>query len=261
MPEVDHRGLSQAAHDLVDARDHEVRAEAERVRGQLLVEGQMSAPGLVHDQGHTVPVGHLAERRDVRHRSEVGGRDHGRPGGAGRSGECPVERLGRHAMGDVELGIELGGHEGGPQAGHDQRVDRARVGVALSDHLRAAVAEREQRHVVSLRRPVHQPPGAARAPGLGRQLLRGRERSGLLTLIDAVGERGDVERDGRGAERLDEPGIGARTSLVPGHVETPGPTLPEGLQCVQIGGVGLRSGGPAARRTRRRFGNWHARRV
>jgi hypothetical protein len=70
---VDHRRLGQAADDLVRARNDEVGAEAQRVRRQVLVEGQVGAPGLVHDQRHPVAVRDLDEPGDVGHRAEVGG--------------------------------------------------------------------------------------------------------------------------------------------------------------------------------------------
>ena len=90
----------------------------------------------------------------------------------GVSSQRALERLRRHAVGDVQLGVELRRHERGPQAGEDERVDRARVRVALDDHLAPAVGEGEQRHVVALRRAVHEEPGRAwrptpRPPGPG----------------------------------------------------------------------------------------------
>ena len=97
--------------DLVRARDHQVGAERQRVRRQVLVEGQVRAPRLVDHQRHAVGVRHLGQPGHVGHRAEVGRRDRGGADRVGGLGQRPVERLGREAVGDAELGIELGGHE------------------------------------------------------------------------------------------------------------------------------------------------------
>ena len=82
-----------------------------------------------------------ASAGDVGDRAEVGRRDDRRaPTAPGVSRERAVERLGRQAVRDAQLGVELGRHEGRPQAGQDQPVDRARVGVALDHDLVARCA-------------------------------------------------------------------------------------------------------------------------
>ena len=72
LAQVDDRRLGEAAHDLVHARDHEVRAAGERVLGQLVAEGEVRAPGLVDHQRDAVRVGHLGQPADVGDRAEVG---------------------------------------------------------------------------------------------------------------------------------------------------------------------------------------------
>ena len=224
VAEVDHRRLGEAAHDLVGARDHEVGAERERVPRQRVVEGQVRAPGLVHDQRHAVGVGHLGQPGDVRHRAEVGGRHDGRPDrarGLGRARARAPPGVMQWAM--CSSRVELGRHERGPQPGEHERVDRARVRVALDDHLATAVGEREQRHVVALRRAVHQEPGAPGAPGLGGQDLGLLERRGLGAHVDAVGERRDVERQRAPARaRRAAPGRRPARPCAPARGSAPG---------------------------------------
>ena len=99
--QVDHGRLGQRADDLVGARDDEVGAQRQRVRGQILVEGQVRAPRLVDHERNAVGVGHLGQAGHVGHRAEVGGRDGGGPHRVGRIGQRPVERLGRQAVGDA----------------------------------------------------------------------------------------------------------------------------------------------------------------
>ena len=77
----------------------------------------------------------------------------------------------REAVGDPELGVELGRDEGRLEPGEDDPVDRARMGVALDDDARALVAKREAGGVVSLRGAVDQKPAAPRAPGAGCEPL------------------------------------------------------------------------------------------
>ena len=179
MPEVEHRRLGEAADDLVGARDHEVRARRERVLGQLLVEGQMGAPRLVDDQGHIAGVGDLGEGPDVGDGAEVGRRDHPRAHRAGGHRQRAVERLRRQAMGDAELGIQLRRGERGSQAGQHERVDRARVRVALQHDLVAVVGERQAGREVALRGAVDQKPRPRCAPRVGREPLGPLERGRL----------------------------------------------------------------------------------
>jgi hypothetical protein len=242
VAEVDHRRLREAAHDLVDARDHEVGPERERVRGQVVVERKMRTPRLVDDERHPVAVRDLREPRHVGDRPEIGRRDHGRAHRARGVGEGAIERLWRQAMRDVQLGVELRRHEGRMQAGHDEGVDGARMRVSLGHDAVAAVGEREQHRVVSLGGAVHEPPGAPRTPCLGRQTLGFLEWRGLLAHVDAPGERGDVERERGCADRLHETRIGTRPALVSRHVEPAGGARGVGSDRVQVGGFRLAPG-------------------
>ena len=240
VAEMDDRRLRDAADDLVRARDHRVRAERQRRGRQRRVEGEVRAPGLVDDQRHATGVRDLGQPRHVGDRAEVGRRDDRRPGGARRRLQRPLERLRGDAVGDAELRVELGRHEGRPQAGDHQPVDRARVGVALDHGLAAHVRERQHRDVVALRGAVDQEPAAACSPGRGGERLGLLERRRLGTLVDPRGERGDVEGDGSLAERLDEAGVGRAAALVAGDVEAAGVAVGVGAQRVEIGRLGLR---------------------
>ena len=90
--------------------------------GSSSLEPQVGAPCLVDDQRHTARVRDLGEAGDVGDRAEVGRRDDHRADGVGRRGQRRVERVRGDAVGDVELGVELGCDEGGLQP----REDRSR---------------------------------------------------------------------------------------------------------------------------------------
>ena len=125
MPEVQHGRLREAADDLVRAGDHQVGARRQRVLGQLLVEGQVRAPRLVHDQRHAVAVRDRGQRAHVGHGAEVRRRDHPSADRSGRGGERALERLRGDGVRDPELGVELRRDERGAQPRQHERVDHA----------------------------------------------------------------------------------------------------------------------------------------
>ena len=67
-------------------------------------------------------------------------------------------------MRDPQLLVDLGRDEGRAQPREDERVDRARVAVALQHDLVAVVRERESGREVALRGAVDQEPGARARP-------------------------------------------------------------------------------------------------
>jgi hypothetical protein len=142
-------------------------------------------------------------------------------------------------MGDVQLGVELRRREGRAQPGEHERVDRARVGVALEQHAVAGVGQGEQRHVVALRRAVDEEPRAPRPPRLGGESLRLGERRRLHAHVDAPHQARDVEREGALAERVVQPRVGTRPALVAGHVQARRVALGPGAEGVEVGRVGL----------------------
>jgi hypothetical protein len=113
------------------------------------------------------------------------------------------------------------------------------VRVSLGHDAVAAMAERQQGHVVPLRRAVHQPPRSPRAPRLRRQALGLAERRGLVADVDPVGQRRDVDGEDALAEGLYEAGVGARPALVAGYVEAPRLAGRPCAQGVEVRGVGL----------------------
>ena len=66
--DVEHRALFEAGAHLVHADHAHVRAGVHRPGGQVLVEGQVGTPGLVHDQRLAPLVADLGDRADVRAR-------------------------------------------------------------------------------------------------------------------------------------------------------------------------------------------------
>ena len=80
--------------------------------GSVVVEGEVRAPRLVHDQRHAVGVRHLGQRRRRRppRRSRSATPRSPRPRRASRR-SARSSASGRHAVGDVQLGVELGRHE------------------------------------------------------------------------------------------------------------------------------------------------------
>ena len=211
MAEVDHRRLREAPDHLVGARDHEVGAQAERAapaapRGRRGARPRPRPPRAARRARGPPP--RAPPRRPPR-RSRWA-----RPPSPPPHPASPAARA-SSASGVMQCAMCSSGSSSGrderrPQPGHDQRVDRARVGVPLRHHVLPAVGERQQRHMVALRRPVHEPPRAPRAPGLGRQPLRLLERRRLVAHVDPVGERRDVEREHALADRLHQAGVRAR---------------------------------------------------
>jgi hypothetical protein len=237
--DVDDRRLGEAADDLVRARYDEVRARGESVDRQIGVERQVRAPRLVHDEWHAAGVRDIDEALHVGDRAEVGGRRDVRADCVGGVRQRLIERLGSDAVGDPELGVELGLDEARPQPRHDQAVDGARVRRPLHDDLVAQVGERKARHVVALRRAVQEKPRAPGTPRLRGELLRALPRRRLGAEVDALDERRNVERQGAVAEGLAELGIRARAALVARDMEAAGPTGRIGAQRVEVGRFGL----------------------
>ena len=213
--------------------------QRERVGRQLLVKGQMRTPGLVHHQRHPVRVRDVHEGCHIGHGAEVGRRDRGSTDGLRGRRQRHIERLGRQAMRDAQLGVDLGGHERGRQAGEDAAVDGARVRVALNHDPVARVGEREQGHVVALRGAVDQEPASRRPPCLRRQGLRLLEGRGRRAGVDAPGERRYVHGQRALANRLTQLRIGRRAALVAGHVDSPGVARDVGAQGLQVRHFGL----------------------
>ena len=87
--EVQHRRLGEAADDLVGGGGDEVGAAGERVGGQVRVEAQVRAPGLVDDQRHAAPVRDRGQGGDVGAGAEVGGGDDHRRDRAGGLPRAP----------------------------------------------------------------------------------------------------------------------------------------------------------------------------
>jgi hypothetical protein len=108
-----------------------------------------------------------------------------------------------------------------PKTRHDQAVDRARVGVALHDDLVAEMLESQARHMIGLRGAVGEEPGAARAPGFGGEQLGLLPRGWLGPGVDALDQRGDVERQRPVAQRLAKLRVRARPALMTRNVEAP----------------------------------------
>ena len=197
----------------------------------------MRAPGLVDDQRHAARVGDLGQRGDVGAGAEVGRRDDHRRDRLGGFVQRRRQRVGRQPVGDPQLGVELGGDEGRPHAAEDEAVDHRGVDVALDDDPVAAVGERHAGRVVALRGAVDQEPGAARAPGLGGELLRLLEGGRFGADVDPLGDRGDVVAQADLADQLEHRRVGAEAALVPGDLEAAGVELRVGEQ-----GVDVRSG-------------------
>ena len=222
VAEVQHRRLGEAADDLVRARDDEVGARGERVLGQRLVEREVRAPGLVDDQRDAVRVRDVARARARRRprRSRSARRRSRRPR-SGRRVSARVERLGRQAVRDAELRVELGRHERRAQA----RTGSARRSCSSA---RCAARPRASPRCASARQAAWLPCEAplirnqlrARAPGLGGQLAarcwNGRR---LGPGVDALRERRDVERQRRSPNASTQLGLGGRPALVAGDVE------------------------------------------
>jgi hypothetical protein len=95
----------------------------------------VGAPGLVNGEGDVVHMGDLGELRDPGDSPEVGGRDDHCRDRLRRLVEGRIESFGGDAVGDPELGVDLGLDEAGAQPGEDEAVDGRGVDVALDDHV------------------------------------------------------------------------------------------------------------------------------
>ena len=235
VAEVQDRGLGEAAEHLVDGGVDEVGAGLDRGLGQQRREVEVGAPGLVHDERHAARVRDLREAADVGDGPEIGGRHRDRPGGGGRGLERGVERLGRHAVRDVKLGVDLGRDERRLQPGEHEAVDRRGVDVALHDHAAAGVAEGHARRVVSLRGAVDEKPRAPGPPRLGGEALGELERRRVRAHVDALDQGGDVERERALADRVGQRRRRARPSLVARDVKAARVALHVREQGLQVG--------------------------
>ena len=220
--DVQHRALGQRAGDLVGAGEHRVGALRERGRRQRLVEAEVRAPRLVDHQRHAGGVRDLRHAGDVGGHAVVGRRDDERGARVGGVAQRALERGGRDAVGDPELGVVLGGDEARDPAAQHEPVDDRRVRVALGDDPRAERRQRQAQRVVALRRAVgeeERPLGAERLGGEPLRALVRRRRRPEVDAVDVLRHVGGQRVD---ADRLAQAGVGARPALVAGHVVAAG---------------------------------------
>ena len=115
--------------------------------------------------------------------------------------------------------------------------------VALHDDLATELGEGEADGLVALGRTVGEKPRPLGSPRIGRHRLGLLERSRGRAHVDAVDDHRNVERERLPAERLEQPGVGPRPTLVTGYVEAPGSALGVPAKGLEIGG-GVVVGGP-----------------
>ena len=165
------RRLREAAADLVDARDHEVGAGGDACSGSR----SLNAGG-----APTPRRRRAARRRRGRPRrvhAHVGARARNGVGETIHAATAPGvslsarSRLASTRQWAMQLVVDLRCDERRPHPGQHQRVDRARVPVALEHDLVAEVREREPGREVALRGAVDEEPRAPCAPRLGGQAL------------------------------------------------------------------------------------------
>ena len=121
-----------------DPRQHERGALRHGAVGQVGVEREVPAPGLVYHQGGAVAMRHRREQRHVRHRAVEAGGDDDRGARAGCRAQRGVERDRRDAVGDAGGGIGIGREPVRREAGDDEPGERGGMDVALDDDLAAA---------------------------------------------------------------------------------------------------------------------------
>ena len=214
--DVQHRALRQRAGDLVGAGEHRVGALRERGRRQLVVEAEVRAPRLVDHQRHPGGVRDLRHRGDVGRHAVVGRRHDERGARVGGVAQPPLERGGRDAVGDPELGVVLGGDEARDPAAQNEPVDDRRVRVALGDDPRAERRQRQAQRVVALRRPVgeeERPLGAERLRGQALRALVRRRGRPEVDPVDVLRHVGGQRVD---ADRLAQAGSAPGPPLWPG---------------------------------------------
>ena len=105
--EVEDRRLGQAAAELVDRVEDDVGAAGQRVRRQLVGEGEVRAPRLVDDERHARGrVRPRPARRCRRRRRSRWGRSAKAATASGSSSMRRGEGVGRQAVGDPELVVD-----------------------------------------------------------------------------------------------------------------------------------------------------------
>ena len=202
VAEVEHRGLGQAATELVGARDDQVRTLRQGIGGNVGVEPEVGGPRLVDDQQHIAGVGDLGKRPHVGDGAEVAGGHHIGRDRLGVGVQGGGEGFGTQPVGSADLGVHVGLNVVADETAEDHSVHHAGVHAALHDDMLAEVAKRQAGDEVSFRCAVGHQPGAAGPPRLGsepRGLLQCRGRGAL---VDPVHQRWQIEFQHPFAEQL-----------------------------------------------------------
>ena len=223
--DVEDRRLGEAAAELVDRVEDDVGAAGERVGGQLVGEGEVRAPGLVDDERDVAGVGDLGQAGDVGDGAEVGRRDD--EGGdrlAALLGERLLERLGRQAVGDAELVVDLGRDEARAAGRRGPARRSPRSGRCAG---RSPTSPRWARAMQTAWLPPEAPLTrnqmrcAPQASAASRCARWNGVSSGSGPMSTPSIPAGRSSASASLADRLDQPRVGAAPALVPGNVEAP----------------------------------------
>ena len=187
-------GLLETAAGLVRARDDEIGAGAQCVRGVARSKGQMAAPRLVDHECGIVLTARCGDAPEVRYGAEVGGRDHQDSADRRICLEHGPNAFGGEAVGDPELIVHFRVDEQDLEPGEHQTVDHASVAVALYEDPSRRRAHRDQRRANGIRCSSQHEPGALRTPCVGGEPLRLLVRGGRATPVHALDQRRDVGR-------------------------------------------------------------------
>ena len=235
VPEVEERGLSQRSTELVHRGDHQVGAESSGVGGKPGVKAEVGTPSLVDDECGVVPVGDVSKCGHVGAGTEVR-RSHDQCGAGVRvGGECGVESLRGDTVCDPEVGVEVGRDECGDHSRHGETVDDGGVHAALRDERAAEACHGQARREVALAGTVGEKPGAARTPGLGRELQR--SVLGVVRAdVDALDHRLDVQGQHALPDVAGQEPLGERAALMARNPPSRVVGVDERLQRIDVGG-------------------------
>ena len=221
--EVQHRRLGQAADDLVGRGDDEVGAAGERVGGQVGVEVQVRAPGLVDDERHAARVGDLGEGGDVGAGAEVGRRDdHRRRPRPGVASSAAASESGVRPWAMPSSGSSSGATKVGRMPLRTSPSITEEWTLRWTTTRSPPWASAMQVAWLPCEAPLIRNQVRARPPGLGGQQLRLLEGRRFGADVDALGDRGDVVAQPDLADQLAQRRVGAGAALVAGDLEAAG---------------------------------------
>ena len=164
--------------------------------GQLGMEAEVGAPGLVDEERRAAIVRERRDGRDVRHDAHVGRLDEEDGPRVGRAVERLGDPPGRHAEGQAGRGVQVGANPDGLHAREDEAGEEGLVQMARGDHPLLRAGGRKGERLVPPGSPRSRKEGRGRrprapprdGPGLPEQV------AGQVQVVDA-GREGEIQTE------------------------------------------------------------------